>query len=290
MTATIDTSFVRAYSDMIHRQVRESGSKLRSVFATSSTPGEMAQFERTANLETGEVSARNEVLAIQDPSHSRRTAVATKKYVRVTLDDIDKLKLLIDPSNEYTAALIDALGATYDQVCYTAMTGTALTGKDGTGTQAFDTSNNQIAHGGTGLTVAKFNQALRILEGGDVNVETTPLFCCIGARGIEDLLGDTTNQLTSFDFQDMKTLSTTRFPSFRGVNVIRTQRVPDSTAGSVYRALMFTSDNVKVHLPSDVTVHMDIRNDMAHVAQISGYMTVGAVRMEEETIVDILYQ
>ena len=290
MTSTNDQAFISQFSDNIHMLVREQGSKLRAILPTEIANGEKHFFERIDKLTVSEITNRNATLDAQDAAMSRRMATVNRYAGRVHLDDLDKLKMLIDPTSEYAKALADAHGDNYDVRVYNAMLGTASTGKDGSGSQAFDTSNNQIAHGSAGLTVAKFNQALRILENGEVDIDRVKLYASIGALGIEDLLNDSSNQFTSFDFQDKKVLSDGGFPNFRGVNIIRTQRVPDETADTTYRALLFTDDSVKTAISSDMELRVDERNDLAHVQQVTAYMMFGSVRMEEKKIVDILYQ
>jgi hypothetical protein len=140
------------------------------------------------------------------------------------------------------------------------------------------------------LTVAKFNQALRILEAADVDMDGE-LALVIGARAVEDLLGDTSNQLTSFDFQGTRGVLNGRdVPSFRGVEIVRCQRVPDSTAGSVFRGLLMTPDTIGVAINRDLELKTAERADLNFVTQISTFMQFGAVRLEEATIADILYQ
>lgn len=288
MTATIDSAYISQFSDNIHLLVREGRSKLRGIFMEEAAKGEKHFFDRLGELTVSQVSARNEVLTIQDAAHSRRMATVNRYFGRVTLDDIDKLKMLIDPSSEYAKALADAHGENYDEVLYSALLGSAATGQTGSGTQAFDTANQQIAHGSAGFSVAKFNQALRILEANELDLDRTKLYLALGARGTEDLFGE--SSVISIDFQNRKALSDGVLPMFRGVNIIRTQRVPDSTSGSVYRGLLFTQDVAKVAMVEDMEIHIDERIDLAHVMQITAYMMFGAVRMEEKKIVDILYQ
>ena len=172
MAATINQSFISQFSDNIHLLLEQKGSKLRKVFPVEMAKGEKHFFERLGNFVASEVVGRLADTALQDPAHSRRMATVKRYHASTYLDDIDKFKLLIDPTSDYSLKLANAHGKNYDTVVIDAILGTANTGADGSGTQAFDTSNQQIAHGGTGLTVAKFNQALRILEGNEVDIET----------------------------------------------------------------------------------------------------------------------
>lgn len=290
MSATINTAFISQFSDSLHSLVEQRGSKLRPSVKLEMAKGEKHFFDRLGSFTANEITSRLQTTDLQDPAHSRRMA-SVRRYAAVTyLDDLDKLKMLVDPTNDYTMKLARAQGRKLDDVIADAMVGSAATGADGSGSQAFDTTNNQIAHGSAGFTVAKFNQALRILEVNDVDIDDVKLYLAIGARAVEDLLGDSTNQLTSFDFQKEKVLSSGGLPSFRGVNIIRTQILPDQTSGSVYRGLLYTEDNCRVAMAKDIEVKTAERADLNHVYQVSTYMMYGAVRMEETTIVDVLYQ
>jgi hypothetical protein len=292
MSATINTAFISQFSDNIHTLVREGASKLRSIFPTENQPGEKHFFDRIDKLTVSEVTTRKETTSLQDPAHSRRMATLKRYAAHTYLDDLDKIKLLVDPTSEYAKALADAHGENYDVTVYNQLLGSAATGASGAGSQAFDTSNNQIAHGSAGLTIAKIHQALRILEGNEINIDSTELFMCVGALGVEDMLTDTTNgaQLSSFDYQDSKTMASGTLPNFRGVNIVRTQRVPDETADTTYRALLFTRDAMKVAVKDQLEIKTSERADLNYLMQISAYMNFGGVRMEEKKVVDILYQ
>lgn len=290
MSATITSAFIDQFSDNLHHLVEQKASKLRESVKLETAKGEKHFFDRLGVFTASEITSRLSTSNLQDPAHTRRMASVSRYEASTYLDDIDRLKMLIDPTSDYAMKLARAHGKNLDDIILSALTGSASTGRDGSGSQAFDTSNQQIAHGSAGFTVAKFNQALRILENNEVDVDGTRLYLALGALGVEDLLGDSTNQITSMDFQDGKVLSSGKLPSFRGVNIIRTQRVPDETADTTYRALLYTEDTCKVAMAQDIEVKVAERADLNFVQQVSTYMMFGAVRMEEETIVDVLYQ
>lgn len=290
MTATINTAYISQFSDTMHDLLEQQGSKMRASVKVEMANGEKHFFDRLGTFEATEITSRLETTNLQDPAHSRRMANVRRYDASTYLDDIDKLKMLVDPTSDYARKLARAHGRKLDDVVIAAMLGTAATGQDGSGSQAFDTSNQQIAHGSAGFTVAKFNQALRILEANEVDIDGTRLYCAIGARAVEDLLGDSSNQITSMDFQDGKVLASGKLPSFRGVNIIRTQRITDQTSGTTFRGLLYTEDNTKVAMTRDIEVKTADRPDLNFAHQVSTYMMYGAVRMEEGSIVDILYQ
>jgi hypothetical protein len=289
MTITIDASYINQFSDNIHSLLEQESSKVRGIFMEEEKAGEKHFFERLGSFTAKEVIGRLSTTDLQDPAHTRRMATVRLYEASTYLDDIDKIKMLIDPTSEYAKKLARAHGRNFDDVVIEAIKGTANTGKDGSGTQSLP-SAQKIAHGSAGLTVAKLNQALRIFEADEIDVDGTELFLLVGALGVEDLYGDSTNQLTSFDFQEGKPISSGSLPKFRGVNIVRTQRIPHITADTTYRALLVTKEAVKVAVAKQLEVKTAERADLNFAAQISTYMALGAVRMEDKQVVEIAFQ
>lgn len=115
----------------------------------------------------------------------------------------DLNKMLIDPTSDYLKKMSNAHGQNYDIVVMNAMLGIAATGADGTGSQAFDPSQ-QIAHGATGLTTAKLDTAIELMEANRVDIMRDGLVLILNANGKKDLLADA--KITSFDYQPLKYL------------------------------------------------------------------------------------
>jgi len=291
MSRTIDTAYINQFKADLHHLVEQKASKLRPTVKLEIASGEKHFFDRLGVFTANEVTSATAPVSLQDAAHSRRMATIRVYDANTYLSDFDKVKMLIDPTSDYAMKLARAHAKNLDDIIISAALNAASTGKDGSGSASFDTSNNQIAHGSAGLTVAKFNQALRILELNEVDIDGQRIYCALGARAKEDLLGDSSNQLTSFDFQDSKVLSNGGLPNFRGVNMVTTQRITDETSGTTFRALMYTEDTIKVAMAKDLNINVAQRHDLnLQPIQVATSMAMGAVRMEEETIVDILYQ
>lgn len=288
MTATINTNFGTQFSDMFHILVQQQGSVLRNVFPVERANGNKHMFDRIGKFTASEVTSRLQPTDWQDAPHSRRMATVRQYAAPTTLSSIDELKLLLDPTNHYTKGLSMAQGRNYDTVCLDALLGTAATGEDGTGTASFAAANI-IAHGSTTLTWAKIDNAIEILENNDVNVDREELVLIINARGKQDLYTDTTNRGVSVDFQKTKPLAGEPL-MYRGIEFITTNLIPDSTADSVYRAILCTKDALRVAIAEDIRVEMAKLPEHNFALGVAVYMMFGAVRMEEELVVSILFQ
>jgi hypothetical protein len=269
--------------------VEQRGSKLKGLFSEEMASGEKHFFDRIGSFTANEITGNLLPIDLQDGAHSRRMASLGVFDAATYVQNMDKLKMIIDPTSSYAIKLANAHGKNYDRALIDALLGTAATGKDGGSTAPFDTANQQIAHGSTGLTVEKFLTALRILQANEVDMDVSNIYLLADARGIEDLLGDT--KFTSHDYQATKPLAGRMLPEFRGVKIVHTERIPEETPGSVRRAILCTDEAIKVAMGQDLKVDISRRNDLKDLPfQIYTEMAFGAVRMEEELVVDVLFQ
>lgn len=290
MTFTLDTNFINQYSANVHLLLNDR-SKLMGLFEEEAgNPGELHMFDRFIdNAGLTSIIARGDSIVATDGVHSRRVAQREFAYKAFNIYDMDKAKLMIDPASIYTQEAARAHAVAYDLMCINALLGSAATGKAGAGSTSFD-SNQIVAAGGTGFTVSKFNQALRILEANKVDVESEDIYLILPAHAVEDLLGDSSNQFTSFDFQNDKTLGGKSLPNFRGVKIIRSQLAPQVSAGVTGRGIMCSSRALKVAVWDKFKASMDKLVNVANQPmQLYTESSFGAVRMEEGLVVDIQF-
>jgi|TARA_R100000329_G_C7600943_1_gene213135 ABC-type Fe3+ transport system substrate-binding protein len=112
------------------------------------------------------------------------------------IDDADKVRMLIDPTSSYARAAAAAIGRAMDDAVIDALGGTAKTGKEGSTSTSFP-STQKIAHGSGGLTIAKLVNAKKLLDANSVD-PSIKRFIVVSPEQIEDLLNSTT--VTSSDF------------------------------------------------------------------------------------------
>lgn len=287
MAANIDQNFINQFSDTLWMLLEQKDAKLLPLVLRERANGEKHFFDRLGSFEANEITSRLQPANLQDADHSRRMATVKRYEASTYLDDFDKLRMLIDPTSEYMTKLAAAHGRKIDDDIINALLGTAAIGKGGDGVGVVLPAGQKIAAGATGLTVAKFNEGLKILEANEVDMEREGIVLIAGAGGVEDLLQDTTNQFTSFDFQDVKALAGRNLPTFRGVPIIRQQRVPNN--GSDKRAIMMTIGAVKMAEQQLIEMNAAERPDLNFATQISTYSQFGSVRMEEERVVEISF-
>lgn len=284
MSTQITTAFVSQFSSNIQMLSQQMGSLLRNAVDVETVNGEKAFFDQVGSAAAVLRTSRHADTPLIDTPHSRRMVTMSDYEYADLVDDQDKVRLLVDPTSTYARAAAAAMGRAMDDVIISAALGTALTGKDGSTSTAFDTSNNQIAAGGTGLTLAKLIEAKEILDSGDVD-PSIPRYIAVSPKQISNLLNSTV--VTSADYNTVKALAMGEINSFVGFNFIVTNRLGVDGA-SARRVIAWAMDGLKLAVGREPTARIDERADKSYATQIYYAMTLGATRMEEKKVVEVL--
>ena len=284
MSTQITTAFVNQFSANVQMLSQQMGSLLRNAVDVETVTGEKAFFDQVGSAAAVQRTSRHADTPLIDTPHSRRMVTMSDYEYADLIDDQDKVRLLVDPTSTYSRAAAAAMGRAMDDVIISAALGTSLTGKDGGTSTAFATATNQIAAGATGLTLAKLIQAKEILDAGDVD-PSIPRYIAVSPKQISNLLNSTT--VTSSDFNTVKALAMGEINSFVGFNFIVTNRLGvDGSAAR--RVIAFAMDGIKLAIGREPTARIDERADKSYATQIYYAMTLGATRMEEKKVVEVL--
>lgn len=284
MSTQITTAFVNQFSSNIQMLSQQMGSLLRNAVDVETVNGEKAFFDQVGSAAAVLRTSRHADTPLIDTPHSRRMVTMSDYEYADLVDDQDKVRLLVDPTSTYARAAAAAMGRAMDDVIISAALGTALTGKDGSTSTSFDTSNNQIAAGATGLTLAKLIEAKEILDSGDVD-PSIPRYIAVSPKQISNLLNNTT--VTSSDYNTVKALAMGEINSFVGFNFIVTNRL-GVDGSSNRRVIAWAMDGLKLAIGREPTARIDERADKSYATQIYYAMTLGATRMEEKKVVEVL--
>ena len=168
-----------------------------------------------------------------------------------------------------------------DDEIISAALGTAFTGETGSTSTALP-AGQQIANGGTDLTVAKLRTAKKTLDLASVD-PSIPRYIAVGPDQIEALLGDT--NVTSSDFNTVKALVQGEVNQFMGFTFIVSNRL--SKAGNIRSCFAWAEDGLALAIGKDVMARIDERSDKGYATQVYYCMSIGSTRMEEEKVVQI---
>jgi hypothetical protein len=282
MSVQITTAFVEQYKSNVFHLAQQKGSKLRDAVRTESIVGKSHFFERIGSTAAVKRTSRHADTPRVDTPHSRRKVTMDDYDWADLIDDSDKVRLLISPQSEYAKAGAYAMGRTMDDVIIAAATGNAFGGVSGGSTIALP-AGQKIAHGSTGLTIAKLITAKEKLDAANVDPDEARVLVC-SAKQISDLLG--TTQITSADFNSVKALVQGDIDTFMGFKFIRSERLGTDSNGN-RQVLAFTNTSMGLALGKDIQTKISERADKNYSTQVYLCMTIGATRVEDEKVIEI---
>jgi hypothetical protein len=283
MSVQITTAFVNQFSSNIQMLSQQMGSLLRNAVDVETVNGEKAFFDQVGSAAAVLRTSRHADTPIIDTPHSRRMVTMSDYEYADLIDDQDKVRLLVDPTSTYARAAAAAMGRAMDDVIISAALGTALTGKDGTTSTPFD-SNNSIAVNAAGLTLAKLLEAKEILDSNDVD-PSIPRYMACSPKQITNLLDDP--EVTSADYNTVRALVKGELDTYVGFKFVTTNRLGLDGSGD-RRCFAWAMDGIKLAVGKEPTARIDERADKSYATQVYYCMSVGATRMEEAKVVEII--
>ncbi len=286
MSFQVSTAFVQQYTTNVGLLLQQRGSKLREAVTMGSYTGKAAKAVEQIGAVTAQArTSRHADTPLISTPHDARWVFPTDYEWADMIDDQDKLRMLIDPTSPYAVNGAYALGRAMDDIIITAALGTSMTGENGSTSTVFDTTNQRIVVGGTGLTVAKLRQARRILMTNEVDVSADPLYIAVTAVQLDNLLG--TTEVTSSDYNTVKTLVSGDVDTFLGFKFIQVERLGVDGSGD-RRCIAWAKSGMHLGMWNDITTKISERSDKSYATQVYVKGTFGATRTEEKKVVEII--
>ena len=285
MSTQVTTAFVQQYSANVQMLSQQMGSRLRDAVRVENVVGKNAFIDQIGSATAALRTSRHADTPQMDTPHDRRRlSLADYEYADL-VDDQDKVRMLIDPTSSYARAAAAAMGRAMDDVIITAATGTANTGETGSGSATLDATNNSVGSSSSndGLTLSKLREAKRKMDLNDVD-PSIPRYIAVGPKQIEDLLGDTT--VTSSDFNTVKALVQGELDTFMGFRFIMSNRL-SVDSNDIRTCFAWAEDGLTLGVGKDISARIDERADKGYATQVYYCMSIGAVRMEEDKVVQI---
>jgi hypothetical protein len=305
MSFTITTAFVKQFEANMRMLAQQKMARLRPAVDETTIKGDEAYFDQIGATEARERESRHAATPIMSTPHTRRRAVPIGIDWGDVIDKLDKVQLLIDPASSYAQAGAAALNRKIDSVIIAAFFGTAYTGKNGTVANTWPNGNaetspaqaagTQVAvsdwtygagSGNAGLTISKLISAKTALAAAEGD-EDEELYIAVPATKIADLLA--TTEATSADFNKSEAMALVegRIDKFMGFNFIRTERLTKNVSGQ-WRIPAWRKSGMMFGVAQDIEGEVSQRPDLSFATQVYASMSVGASRMQESFIAEII--
>lgn len=303
MADTVDIAFTHAFHDLIVSLYAEDPMGIReTVRVRTGVIGKSDNWERIGGTELVAVTNRHQATPHTEMAHSRRRVMLADFAGAEYRDTLDQVKMMIDPTNEYTQNLVRAWRVRVAKTIVTALGGNSVVvANDDTTSNSALPASQAIANGGTGMTMAKLRQANRILDNAGVPSEDRTLL--LSAFAVEDLMAD--SQVTSSDYSTLNAITNGTIPQgarFMGYRVIKvSDAVPDDTAvltngtaspilpkvGNIRTCFAYHKSAVGLSIAKEATPEIDKRPDLMNLWQVLVQGSLGAVRILDGGVVDI---
>lgn len=310
MSFEVTEAFVKQYSANVFHLSQQKGSRLQMAVRVESQKSESKFFERLGSVEPKEKIGRHSDVEYSDTPHSRRRVSLSDWYYADLVDEEDKLRMLISPESPYAQAAVWSLGRKKDDIIIGAALGNAYAGKEGNTPVALPYSQKVACFDGTtnsgvNMNVKTLRAVKQKFDGNDVD-ESIKRYIAQTSLQLQSLLGET--EVTSADFNTVKALVQGEVNSFMGFEFIRTERLPRSASDITYevasgivgsgggtitaaksrRCFAWAKDGIIMSTGKDIFARIKELPEKHYANQVYAKMGVGATRLEEVKVVEII--
>lgn len=303
MSQQITDAFVQMYNANVMHLSQQKGSRLAGAVRKETQKGKSQFFDRVGQVAAVLRVGRHSSTPQLDTPHSRRMVTLADYEWADLVDDQDKIRMLTDPTSEYAMAAAWAFGRSKDDVIIAASLGSAYGGETGTTVIAHPNSQKYAANDGSAfsnLNVRTLRAVKRIMDSKEVEGKR---YIAATSSQIESLLAQT--EVTSADFNTVQALVKGEVNTFMGFEFIRLERLAltssttaTAATGVVGAGVSLTGTNracfawaeqgLLMSTGEDFITKMSERDDKGYAMQVYCRMSIGATRMEEEQVVEII--
>ena len=290
MSDQITTAMVKQYERNVDFLVQQKGSRLRPcVRVETGVIGKHAYYDQIGQTDAQlKASRHGDTPLIPTPHERRRVTMYDYEWADL-IDEADELKILIEPRNKYAMNAKWAMQRGMDARIIAEVFATAYTGEEGgtAVTWASVQATQRIVNGGTGLTLSKLRTAKEILDDAEVDDEE-PRFMAVTPKQVTNLLE--TTEATSTDYATVKALVQGEINTFMGFNFIRLarKRLNLTDASGYRRCFAWAQNGILLAEAQGIKGRITERADKSYSTQVFNSMSIGATRMEEDKIVEIV--
>jgi len=288
MSTEVNKAFVQKFRDTFIHLVQQKGSRLRDyVRLNADVVGKYDHFDRIGSTSAQKITSRHSDTPLISTPHSRRRVSMDDYNWADLIDKADKVRMLADPASDYMKAGVWAMGRKMDDIIIAAMSGNATTidENDASSNVALPAAQKVAVGSGSAvdMNIDKLMQAKKILDASDVDPDL-PRHIVMKSNQFYDLLGD--SEIQSSDYNTVKALVAGDIDTFLGFKFHRSERLGvDSSSNTL--CLAWIPEGIGLSMGMDVKTEISERADKNHSTQVYAQMCLGAVRIEDEKVVEI---
>lgn len=292
MSFQITAAFTEQYSENVEHLVQQMDSRFQGKTRSESQKGKTKFWEQLGATRAVRRTSRHADTPRVESQHKRRACYLNDYDWSDLVDSLDETKMLIDPKSPYAQSAAMAFLRAKDEEVITAATGTAYADKDGSGAVVAQVlpAGQKIAvnYGGSsiGMTLAKLIKAKSILGKNEVAKGST-LYFAYSQQQLDDLLLNV-SEVSNADYAAVKALVDGEVSYFMGFEFIKTELLTLNTSTDVRTCFAYAKQGILAAVGQDGKGRISERDDKNYATQVYYNMSVGATRMQEEMVVEVL--
>jgi hypothetical protein len=301
MSFEITTAFVQQFRSTLAMLAQQKTSRLRDKVIYEPVTGTTAWYDQVGTSSAQRITNRQGDTPIANTPHRRRRIDLAPYNWADLIDNADKVRMLTDPTSTYTQAGNAAMNRAIDDIIIAQFFATANTGVDGTTQVTWPAIAQQVVAvnswaygsgaGNSGLTISKLTEARICLFGQEAvddadSQELPDTYIAVTSKQIGNLLS--TTEVTSKDFNAVQALVDGKINRFMGFEFVRTERLLVNGSAQT-RVPVWQKQGMYLGCAEDLTlVSIDKRPDKNNATQPYYEMVLGAARVEEARVVEIV--
>lgn len=281
---TISNVYVQTFENNVRHLAQQSRTKLRGHVQEVSTSSLNHNWERMGTIEATVKSTRLQATPNQNVPWSRRRSVAATYNAADSTEQEDPVQMLVDPNSNLTRALSAAMRRRVDDVIIAAATGNA---QDGAGSAVAFPAGQTIGNGTAAISFDFITQVQEKFMQDDIDPDVPKCFV-VGPTQVRKLMQLT--EQTSADYVNAQALQQLNangiVPNWMGFTWIMSTRLLAPASGQI-SCLAFTKQAIGLAVNKDITARVAEDPSVSFAWRIYLHMTMGAVRVEDEQIVEL---
>jgi hypothetical protein len=295
MSENLPKLFVEEFSSILKLKLQQTMSMLRPHVMEGYHYGKQAApIQYIGAIQMRAPAGRFAPIQRQDVDFTRRWVFPVDKEAFQYIDTFDKLKLIMDPTSQYSDVAAAAVAREWDDRLIGAAFATAQIGADagGLSSESFNTSLYQVASNfgasaAVGLTVPKMIEAKRLFRKAQVQVDEESMCWVTNSQGESDLLNQVQVTNTDFSGKDRPVLQDGKVVRFMGFDIKYSERLISTS--NVRQNIVFVRSGLYLGVWKDTENSIDRRIDLSGLPyQVATLMSSGATRLEPGRLLQCL--
>lgn len=288
MALTIDHAFVEEYRNLVLHLSQQKGSKLRKYVTEVSSNGDAYNFETLgATAMLTKSAARRAATQYVEDEWERRVATPSTYVHTLTIEQEDKVKMLVDPQGPYVQNQAMAVGRKYDELIIAAAVASALDGEGGTTALP---AGQTVGDGASAIDFSLVSQVQEKFMSNDID-PAVPKVMAVGPKQVRALMNLT--QATSADYVAREALqklnATGLVPGWMGfdwamISNLATLNAPDTGECG---CLAFPKHAIGLAINQEMFSRIAEDPSNSFMINVFCQITAGAVRVEDEAVVQL---